>query len=366
MHFQLRTQGGTPERKALAVFVGTLVGCTPLLGLHLLICAVVAKVARLSPGRVYLAAHINNPLTAPFLFYAEWALGHRLLAGAWPALSLAEFRAAGWHGVGGSLLLGSLALGLALGTCTGLVAYVISRRSRHSPLRVRLVEATARRYVPVGSFTWEFVRGKLRHDPLYLRVLEAGMLPAGGRLVEIGCGRGILLALIQAAQEEHAAGRWSQDLPPPPGPLQMTGVEKRRRLATAARAALDDSVEILVAEPLGFQPPPCQGLALFDVLHSLPPPAQERLVAQAAAALAPGGVLLIREADAAAGLRFALTRAADHLRALLRREGKERFHYRSAGAWRELLEGAGLQVRSEPSRGTIPFANVLLTARRPA
>jgi hypothetical protein len=146
----------------------------------------------------------------------------------------------------------------------------------------------------------------------------------------------------------------------------MTGVETRRRLATAARAAREGSVEILVAEPLGFQPPPCQGLALFDVLHSLPPPAQERLLAQAAAALAPGGVLLIREADAAAGLRFALTRAADHLRALLRREGKERFHYRSAGAWRELLEGAGLQVRSEPSRGTIPFANVLLTARRPA
>ncbi len=364
MHFQLRTQGGTPARKALAVFVGTLVGCTPLLGLHLLLCAVAARLARLNPVRTYLAAHINNPLTAPFLIYGEWAVGHRLLEGAWPALSLAEFQAAGWSGIGGSLVLGSLTVGLVLGGTLGLSAYVISARSRRSPLRTRLVEAASRRYVPAGSFTWELVRARLRLDPVRLRLLEAGLLPPHGLLVEVGCGRGVLLALVAAARELHREGHWSDELPPPPGELRLAGVERRERRASAARIALGEEALIEVADPVSWSPPACDGLVLLDLLQTLPAPEQERLLAQAARALRPNGVLVIREADAAAGLRFLLHRLLRALRPPRRGDRRSAGSERGAGGWRALLEGAGLSVRSEPARGWLAPAGVLLVGRR--
>ena len=59
-----------------------------------------------------------------------------------------------------------------------------------------MLESTSQRYMASGVFSWEFVRGKLRHDPLYYGVLRAGILPNQGQLVDLGCGRGIFLALF--------------------------------------------------------------------------------------------------------------------------------------------------------------------------
>jgi hypothetical protein len=99
------------------------------------------------------------------------------------------------------MLVGSLIVGLTLGGALAAIVYQFSsRHEERQMLRRRLVEAIARRYLDTGIFNWAFVRGKLWYDPLYLGLLKAGILPCGGRLLDLGCGRGILLAMLQNAK----------------------------------------------------------------------------------------------------------------------------------------------------------------------
>src|SRR5262245_29953773 len=74
MHYQLRTEADTPARTAGAVFIGTLIGCLPVYGAQLVLCFGLARILGLSRVKAYLAAHVNNPLTAPFLLALEFGV----------------------------------------------------------------------------------------------------------------------------------------------------------------------------------------------------------------------------------------------------------------------------------------------------
>lgn len=354
LHVQLRTEGDTPARKALSVAVGTAVGCLPFYGLHLLFCAGLAKLFRLNQLRTYLAASIGNPLTFPFLLYVELGVGSWVTSGRWPALSFAELRAADPWALGRDILVGGLVVGAVLGAVLGAVAYAIGSRWQTPPRRARLREMASRRFVEAGIVQWEFVRGKLRRDPVYFALLESGLLPRSGLLVDLGCGRGILLALLAAARELE------------PSALALLGVERRRKLVAVAAGALGGEAEIREADLASYAPPPCRAVVLLDVLHYLDARGQGAIIERAVASLEPGGVLVLREADAGRGWRFAVTRAAERLAALARGHVRQRFRYRSAAAWRELLEGLGLTVTSAPMWAGTPFGNVLLAARKGA
>ena len=247
MHVQLRTEGDTPVRKALSVGLGTLVGCTPLYGLHLPLCAGLAKLFGLNLIRTYLAAYVGNPLTLPFLLYAELGVGNLLFGDSWPALSFDELQLVNVWSLGRNILVGSVALGLVLGAVFAVIAYAIGSRWEAPPLRALLIEGASRRYVEAGIFHWEVVRGKLKGDPIYFALLESGLLPREGLLVDLGCGRGILLSLLAAARQLRREGKWSAPRSPP-AELALAGVELRPRIAAVAAGALGADAEIRVAD----------------------------------------------------------------------------------------------------------------------
>lgn len=364
MHYRLRTEADTPVRQACSIGLGVAIGCFPVWGAHFVLCALTARLLGLSRITTYLAAHINNPLTFPFLIWAELLVGHRLMHGAWPALLLDEVRGADLGGQVGALLVGSLALGVILGLGLGSIAAAIRWRFRHAGPKKRLIEHMSRRFVPTGVFSWEFARGKLRHDDALLAAVTTGLLPDRGRLVDIGCGRGVLLATLVSARELHAEGHWPPEWSVPPGALELVGIEARRRVAAVARRALGDAARIERADVADRPLPACQALVLFDVLHYMAEGAQVELLVRAARALDRGGVLLVREADAAGGLRFLFTRLAERLCAIARGAPRQRFHWRSAADWAALLRSSGFHevLHSHVSRP--PFANVLLKAQR--
>ena len=76
--------------------------------------------------------------------------------------------------------------------------------------------------------------------------------------------------------------------------------------------------------------------------------------------------LFVREIDGGAGLRAWTARAAEHIASGLRGEPGRRFAFRTADAWRGLLESAGFSVRSRSADEGTPFANVLLVGYREA
>ncbi len=367
--YELRTEGESPARQAAAVAAGVFIGCTPFYGLHLALCILVARLFRLNQIRTYMAAHVSLPFLWPLLLLAELDAG-RLLRGAPPlALSLAEVRRLRPWQFGLDLLVGSALVGALLAAVLATLAYRRACSRRRHPDVEALIDETSRRYIPAGVFAWEFVRGKLRHDPLYFALLSRVGLPEEGLLLDLGCGRGILMALLATARAQAARGIFPAGWTAPSPDLRFHGIDAGEKATRAARQALGDEATISTADLRGLQPgelPAAAAIFLLDVLHYLEPAEQEALLDRAAAALAPGGVLVVREADAAAGRAFARTRAAERLAALLRGHLRQRHAFRSAEEWTARLAARGLAVAAVPmSRGT-PFANVLLEARAPA
>lgn len=365
--YNLRTEGESPARQAWAVVAGVLIGCSPLYGLHLALCVLVARLFRLNQIRTYVAAHVSLPFLWPVLVLAEVDAG-RLLRGAPPlALSLAELRHLRPWQFGVDLLVGSLVVGGLLAALLGSLTYRRACARRRHPDVEALIDETSRRYIPAGVFAWEFTRGKLRHDPLYFALLARGDLPREGLLLDLGCGRGILMSLLATARDQAARGIFPAGWTAPSPDLRFHGIEGRAKIAEAARRALGGEATIETADLCGLRPgalPAAAAVFLLDVLHYLAADEQEKLLDLAVAALAPGGVLVLREADAAAGPAFARTRAAERLAALARGHLRQRFAYRSAAGWTALLAARGLAVTALPMSGGTPFANVLLAARR--
>jgi uncharacterized protein (DUF2062 family)/SAM-dependent methyltransferase len=390
--YRLRTEGGSPGRIAAAVGLGIFIGCSPLYGFHLLFCFVFAKLFRLNRALTYLASHISLPGLLPFIFVLEvqiarWMRGAPLLSFHlrtftrtrqpeldwhlflhWHQL-LRWLRHLNWHLLTDALL-GSIPLGLVLAVAFAVPTYRIALRRSREPERNALIEETAYRYLGTGMIHWEVVRGKLRHDPVYFHLLRPGALPGAsplhpaGRLLDLGCGRGILFSLLLTARAQAERGAYPLAWGPPPRHLSFHGIEGRPKTADAARHALGSEAHIETADLRTAPLPAADTVLLLDVLHYLPAGAQEDLLARIAAVLSAGGHLLIRDADASAGWRFTATRLQERFSALARRHWRQRFHYRGRAEWTGLLEALGFEVIDKPMGQGTPYANVLLTARR--
>jgi SAM-dependent methyltransferase len=192
------------------------------------------------------------------------------------------------------------------------------------------------------------VEEKFRHDPVYRQI--AALCPLPQPIVDIGCGRGQTLLLIAAMQPgvRGIGVDWSAD-----------------RIAKARKAA--DGLEGLTFEEgdVGTWPVPTAGTVLLvDLLHYHPAPVQDEILRRTAGALAPGGVLYIRDIDAAAGARAWVSCAMERTGRLLGLNLGATLCFRPASEIVTLLASEGLAAAVVPATTGLPFANVLIEARR--
>ena len=363
-YYRSRRRDRSPISSAAAVALGVIVGCLPVYGFHLLLCIGGARLLRVSAPLAYLAAHVNNPWTAPFLLYFELGLGRLLLEGEWIRLSPSALRDAGGLAIGRDLMVGSLALGVGLAALLAPIVLWVAARSRTTPVLARLVDKTSRRYATMGIRIWETVRGKLRFDPAYLEILRVGDLRAGAHVVDLGCGRGILLAAIRTAQEMDRQGHWPTEETPIPADLELSGIEVDRSAYKAARRALGGEASIIRADLRTADLPPSDVIVCLDVLHYLSPAEQESLIARCASSIRSGGTLFVREAATEKGLRSWMTRWQERASSWARGEWRRTLSYRSEGGWKNLLERHGFEASSDPMWSGTPFSNILIRAVR--
>src|SRR5580698_9496745 len=67
-------------------------------------------------------------------------------------------------------------------------------------LNAALLDTACEPYRNAGRFAYYFARGKLRADPVYRSILELGLLLGRARVLDLGCGQGLLAAWLQAAE----------------------------------------------------------------------------------------------------------------------------------------------------------------------
>ncbi len=360
--YELRTEGEGVRREAAALGLGVFIGCTPFYGFHLLLCWIVGRLLRLNRLKLYLAANISNPLFSPVLIFSELQTGAWIRRRHLHDVSIETLRHVSPWTFGADLLLGSAVVGGVLALMLAGATIATGGRRRSDPLFL-LWQRASDPYLQCGITAWEFARGKLRGDPVYRALVEDSALSSGSSIVDVGCGQGLALSVLIEASRLHDEGRWP--LPQPPPRLDSAiGIELRPRVARIASQALAGRAAIVATDARDRPVPSCDAVLLLDVLHMLAAEDQERLLASVAAAVRPGGVLLVREADAGAGWTFGMVRLGNQLKALAVGRWRQHFHFRTRDEWGALLRRHGFTVSARPANSGTPFANLLLSAVR--
>jgi ubiquinone/menaquinone biosynthesis C-methylase UbiE len=186
----------------------------------------------------------------------------------------------------------------------------------------------------------------------------ASVLPARGRVLDLGSGHGLLAFALSLGSH----GR------------EIIGIDHdsdRVRLAEAAALTIPvgsrpkfeagDLREKLSSYASGS----LTGIAMIDILHYFDPQMQGLLVGEAVRVLAPGGILAVREIDSDDGIRAAANRFYERIATGVgfTRSAGHMLSFRGSAGWINLLESAGFKVGAQRC-GPRFFADVLFVAQR--
>ena len=216
-----------------------------------------------------------------------------------------------------------------------------------------LAERAAERYRSSGKYAWHFARGKLRGDPFFRYAVGQIPLLEPRSVLDLGCGQGLLFACLAEAPERPKANT-----------IVFHGIELQGRRVDIARRALGDIAVIGCGDIRTAEFPRSDLIVVVDVLLYLTAAEQDRVLERCVRALEPGGTLLLREADASAGLRFRITEWAERALCAARGEPGQKLHYRGKREWCTALGGLGLAVTMQPMSEGTPFSNVLYVATK--
>ena len=210
-------------------------------------------------------------------------------------------------------------------------------------------------------------------------LLQRGLIADGMRVVDLGCGQGLLAAWLFAARAAWDRRDWPAAWPSPPRLVSFHGIDRSRADIARAHAALGNAASFTCGDLRDATPLlVCDIVVMLDVLHYLEPAVQDAVLGRVRDALVPEGLLILRVGDAASPLRSRLANLVDLTVCALRGNPLPRLYRRPLLAWHVKLNDLGFVVEVVPmpgasledpkhvshaSRHPSRFANVLLAAR---
>ncbi|KYG09987.1 hypothetical protein BE21_14825 [Sorangium cellulosum] len=399
---ELRGSELSAGRTAVAVAIGLFIGSQPIFGCHTPLVLLLCLWFRLDAAIAWVAANISNPLFAPALLTAEFQVGAYLRTGRWLRLHEKMSWAQALSEFPEYMLLGAPVVGLALAALGGgLVFALVALKRRRAPSLqrggmepyrlpedappwVHAIERVAARYSPQEGATpaqrtrFHYVRFKLLGDPVARLIADiAGDRPGAlGEVLDIGTGAGQLpILLLELGRAARARGfDWDRakiedarrarggdpgaPLPPSPSPRGSSGEQPAPHVAPPLAA------EFWCADAREAELGDADTVLLIDLLHYFRVEEQDAILRRAAAAVRPGGRLLVREADTERGLRSSITLLEERIFTALRFNRGERVRFRPAREIVALLEQLGFSCETRPAWGKTPFSNVLIVGTR--
>lgn len=204
-----------------------------------------------------------------------------------------------------------------------------------------------------------------RRDRLHLSVRYwvcplhaiADYVPQKGVIVDVGCGHGLFAQLLcRQSKERRIIGF---DLDP-------------HKIGIAAQLCAPGggftNLEFRIEDAAQAQVPPAQAVTILDVLYLIPYAAQEKLLADCVAKLAPGGVLLLKEIAERPRWKYWANWLEESLmvRVLGLTAGRDRFYFRTRAGWQTLLRNLGLEVTTRELDRGYYHAHILFVGRKAA
>ena len=194
-----------------------------------------------------------------------------------------------------------------------------------------------------------YVSSKLRSDPVFGAVFE---LLKGSRepILDVGCGVG-LLAFYLRERGSHSA---------------VVGLDvdrrKLRRAVELSRTYRD--VEFMEHDARNALPPFRGNVAVLDVVHYLAPADQRTLLRELAVRVAPGGLLLLRDAPREPGARFWMTYAGEVFAQMISWNIGAPLHFPTRDSINQAFNADEFTREERPAWGGTPFNNRLFVFRR--
>ena len=196
----------------------------------------------------------------------------------------------------------------------------------------------------------EYVRGKLRIDPMYGAVFECLRGPSLP-ILDLGCGIGILLYYLR-----HRGLH-----------VRIIGVDwDAGRIAVAKQVAQAGYQDLSFIHQDARQPIQFQGqVVMLDLLHYIDHDDQRQLLDTVAASIAPGGGAVIRQCPRDSSCRFKLTNAVERLGHVLRWHKGSTINFPTRETIARPFQERGFTEEILPMWGGTPFNNYLFVFRRP-
>jgi SAM-dependent methyltransferase len=197
-----------------------------------------------------------------------------------------------------------------------------------------------------SRFLRGYTRGKLRGDPVYRAVLER-LRGTSAPLYDVGCGVGLLEFFLRESGFANP----------------ITGIDHDERKVAQANAVASRYDALHFERGDAREPMPRgSNVALIDVLHYFSDAEQRRILENAAAAVPPDGVVIIRDAIRDGTLRYRMTAAQERFSRAIRWLRAERLNFPT----REQITSpfAGFAADIVPLWGRTPFNNYLFVFRR--
>lgn len=197
---------------------------------------------------------------------------------------------------------------------------------------------------------------RLQHYRPYISPFETLLahVPPGASVLDVGCGGGLWLRVLEAEGRVSVGVGFDSALP-------AIALARASRPATARRADLRFLALPVQAPWPGPPEHPARydAVTIIDVLHHVPPAAQAAVIAQAAARVAPGGVLLYKDMVARPRWRAWANRLHDLALA------RQWIHYAPIARVIAWARDAGLALEHQSTHTRLWYGHDLLVFRRP-
>ena len=195
-----------------------------------------------------------------------------------------------------------------------------------------------------------YVGSKLRSDPVFsagFELLKDSTLP----ILDVGCGVGLLGFYLRERG-------WQSDV------IGLDTDGRKIRHGSAAARERYGGLQFIEHDVRQALPPFRGNVALLDVLHYLAPADQRKLLEELASRVAPGGLLLLRDAPCETSARFWMTYAGEIFAQTISWNIGAPLHFPTRESIDAAFDPVEFTRDEQPAWGGTPFNNRLFVFRR--